>query len=80
MSFLPPRDLPDPGMEPACPASLALAGRFFTTEPSGRPKLWYICAIEYFSTIKRNKIGSFVQMDLEFVIQTEVRKKTKMVY
>ena len=26
--------LPDPGMEPA---SLALAGRFFTTEPPGKP-------------------------------------------
>ena len=28
-------DLPDPGIEPASPA---LAGRFFTTEPPGRPK------------------------------------------
>ena len=27
-------DLPNPGMEPA---SLALAGGFFTTEPSGKP-------------------------------------------
>ena len=75
-----PGDLSDPGTEPESPASPALAGRFFTTEPPGRPKMWYICAMEYFSTIKRNKIGSFVQMDLEFVIQTKVRKKTKMVY
>ena len=29
------RDLPDPEMEPTSPASLALEGRFFTTEPSG---------------------------------------------
>ena len=28
-------DLPDPGIEPA---SLALAGGFFTTEPPGKPK------------------------------------------
>ena len=28
-------DLPDPGMEPASPA---LAGRFFTTEPPGNPQ------------------------------------------
>ena len=30
------RDLPDPGSEPVSPA---LAGGFFTTEPSGKPKL-----------------------------------------
>ena len=30
----PPEDLPDPGIKPTSPA---LAGRFFTTEPSGKP-------------------------------------------
>ena len=35
LPFLPPWDPPDPGIEPASPA---LAGRFFTTEPSGRPQ------------------------------------------
>ena len=35
--FLPLRDLPDPGMEAKCPASLALAGGFFTAEPPGKP-------------------------------------------
>ena len=30
-----PRDLTDPGIEPAPLASPALAGRFFTTEPPG---------------------------------------------
>ena len=34
LSFPPPGDLPDPGMEPGCPA---LAGGFFTTEPPGSP-------------------------------------------
>ena len=29
-----PGDLPDPGIEPVSPA---LAGRFFTTEPPGKP-------------------------------------------
>ena len=29
----PPGDLPDPGIKPMSPASPALAGRFFTTEP-----------------------------------------------
>ena len=39
--------------------------------------MWYICTIEYYSAIKRNKIGSFVEtwMDLETVIQSEVRKR-----
>ena len=32
----PPGDLPDPGIEPASPA---LAGGFFTTEPPEQPQL-----------------------------------------
>ena len=32
-------DLPDPGIEPESPASPELAGRFFATEPPGKP-LW----------------------------------------
>ena len=34
--FPPPRDLPNPGIKPASPAALALAGRFFTTETPGK--------------------------------------------
>ena len=34
--FPPPGDIPDPGIKPA---SHALAGRFFTTEPPGKPCL-----------------------------------------
>ena len=34
LPFPPPGDLPDPGIEPASPA---LAGRFFTTAPPGKP-------------------------------------------
>ena len=30
-------DLPDPGIKPVSPESPALAGRFFTTVPSGNP-------------------------------------------
>ena len=33
------RDLPDPGVKLMSPASLALAGRFFTTEPPGKSDL-----------------------------------------
>ena len=35
LPFPPPGDLPDPGIEPA---SLALAGRFLTTEPPRKPE------------------------------------------
>ena len=44
-------------------------------------KMWYIYTIEYYSAIKRNKIGSFVEMwmDLEPVILSEARK-TNIVY
>ena len=31
-------DLPNPGIKPESLASLALAGRFFTTEPPGKPQ------------------------------------------
>ena len=44
-------------------------------------KTWYMYAMDYYSAIKRNKVGSFVEMwmDLESVIQSEVRK-TNIVY
>ena len=35
LPFLPPRDLPDPRIEPVSPAAPALACGFFTTEPPG---------------------------------------------
>ena len=40
-------------------------------------KMWYIYTVEYYSAIKRNEIGSFVEMwmDIKTVIQSEVRKK-----
>ena len=37
LPFPPPADLPNPEMEPASPASTALAGRFFITESPGKP-------------------------------------------
>ena len=35
--FPSPRDLPDPGIEPASPVSPGLAGGFFTAEPPVKP-------------------------------------------
>ena len=45
-------------------------------------KKWCIYAIEYYSAIKRNKIGSFVEtwMDLDTVIQSELSQKEKNKY
>ena len=45
-------------------------------------KMWYIYTMEYYSAIKRNKIGSFVEtwVDLETVIKSEVSYKEKNKY
>ena len=45
-------------------------------------KMWYIYTMEYYTAIKRNEIGSFVEtwMDLETVIQNEVSQKEKNKY
>ena len=39
---LPPGDLPDSGIEPTSQVSPALAGRFFTTKPPGKPQFHYV--------------------------------------
>ena len=41
LSFPPPGDLPDPGIEPASPT---LAGRFFNPEPPGKSYTMYLCS------------------------------------
>ena len=38
LPFPPPGDLTNPGIEPKSLRSPALAGRFFTTEPCGKPQ------------------------------------------
>ena len=45
-------------------------------------KMWHIYTMEYYSAIKRNEIGSFVEtwMDLEMVIQSEVSQTEKDKY
>ena len=45
-------------------------------------KMWHIYTMEYYSAIKRNEIGSFVEMwmHLETVIQSEVSQKEKNKY
>ena len=45
-------------------------------------KMWYIYTMEYYSAIKRNETGSFVEtwMNLETVIQSEVSQTEKNKY
>ena len=45
-------------------------------------KMWYTYTMEYCSAIKRNETGPFVEtwMNLETVIQSEVRQKEKNEY
>ena len=45
-------------------------------------KVWYIYMMEYYSSIKRDVIGSFVEtwIDLEIVIQSEVGQREKNKY
>ena len=44
-------------------------------------KIWYMYTMEYYSAIKRNEIGTFVEtwLDLETVIQSEVSQKEKQI-
>ena len=45
-------------------------------------KKWYIYTMEYYSAIKKNEIGAFVEtwMNLETVLQSEISQKEKNKY
>ena len=45
-------------------------------------KMWYIYTVEYYSAIKRNEIGSFVEtwMELETVIQSKPEREKQILY
>ena len=45
-------------------------------------KMWCVYAMEYYSVVKRNQTGSFVEMwiEPEIVMQTEVSQKEKNKY
>ena len=58
LPFPSPGDLPDPGIEPMSLVSPALAGRFLTTEPHGKP---------YESNIKYLFIGAPGQSPLQYM-------------
>ena len=54
-----PGDLPDPGVKPTSPVSPALAGRFFTTQPPGKP-----IYLNYFSLIYQKLL--FHEFEIQF--------------
>ena len=45
-------------------------------------KMWYICTVEYYSALRKNKIMPFAAtcMDLEIIIQSEVSQTEKDKY
>ena len=54
LPFPPPVDLPKPGIAPLSLVSAALAGGFFTTEPSGKPLNVYmlLLLLSHFSRVR----------------------------
>ena len=57
----PPRDLPNPGTEPESPESPVLAGRFFTTEPPGKPSL-HVTLFKFQTTRLENLLARFIYL------------------
>ena len=47
LPFVPPETVPHPGIEQVYPASPALAGGFFTTEPPGKPLLYKYISVYF---------------------------------
>ena len=59
LPFPPPENLPDLEIEPASPASPALAGKFFTTDPAGKPIIF----------LTEQIIGCMIERVLELQIE-----------
>ena len=73
LPFPPSGDLTDPGIKPMSPPYPALAGGFFTTEPSGKPFKHHECEIATHSSILAwrvpwaEKPGGLQSMGLQIV-------------
>ena len=67
LPFPPPRHLDDPGIEPTSPASPALAGGVFPTEPSGNTHVHIYTS--FFEMKSPTNIGcKYITMSLLFII------------
>ena len=65
--FPPPGDLPDPGIEPTSLVSPALAGRFFTIMPHGKPEqldIYMQKILKKHSRPKSHTLKNELKMDL----------------
>ena len=68
LPFPSPGDLPNPGIEPMSPA---MAGRFFTAEPVGKPTM------EYYSALKRSEAHAIGWINLKIIILSEKQNRCK---
>ena len=82
LPFPPPRNLLDPGTEPAFPVSPVLAGRFFTTEPPVKPyprkdesKVYQIFSTEKKDKYKAGDHGSIVEWWVQICCNLSVKKE-----
>ena len=70
LPFPPPGDLPDPGIEPKSPVRPALAGRFFTTVPPGKPLNHRTTrkSLKVFSIVGYYKIVNIVPCVVQYIL------------
>ena len=64
-----PGDLPDPGIELVSPTALAAAGRFFTTEPPGKPHILRPHGLQPTRLCPGNSLGNNTGVDSHSVLQ-----------
>ena len=71
LPFPPPGDLSEPGIEPPSPA---LASRFFSTDPLGKPEKFTTDLIKKF-VLAREQIGIFEDRSIEIIYCEEEKKR-----
>ena len=76
LPFLPPGDLPDAETEPVSPVSLALASRYFTMEPPGKPVIYMFMHVHVYVYIN-TCIHLFVHLCVHIYTH---REKYKYIY
>ena len=70
LPFLSPGDLSDPGIELVSLESPALAGRFFTTEPPGKPPRFHVPQLRSKNSPHSHHCMAF---QASFILQTWVK-------